>query len=177
MKTALRNLPPLVALALAAAGIYLLLQLWQNYSSKPAFTIASYLTLKLRRPVRPASILLISNVILWFARWAVLPLLWLPLAAAFASDGWSGLRGGIFSRTRSPLCWLEAPLLLLNALWLPLKLMGWVPQVGSFGMEMASFLVRFAAAYLLFTAGWLLLEFVSSRGSPRSSQPSTVPLP
>jgi hypothetical protein len=177
LKAVLRHLPALVALALAVAGVYLLLELWQDYSSKPAFTAASYLTLKLRRPVRPEAILRVLDAALWFARWVILPVIWLPLAAALAGGGWSGLRRGLFRRSRRLLYWLEAPVLLVCALWLPLQLMRWVPDVGGFGMEIASFLVRLAAAYLLFTGGWLLLELVSSGGSPRSSQPSTAPLP
>ena len=72
--------------------------------------------------------------------------------------------------------WIEVPLLLLTAL-IPLKLLGWVPHVNSFGMETASFVLRAAFAYLLWGAAWLVLAFVTSGGSPRFTQSSTVVSP
>src|SRR5580658_9396474 len=41
-KTAFRNLLPMAAAALAIAVLYWLLAMWQDYSSNPAFTVASY---------------------------------------------------------------------------------------------------------------------------------------
>jgi hypothetical protein len=55
------------------------------------------------------------------------------------------------------LYWIAAPLLLLCALALPWHLIGWVPHVGSFTMEMLSFTGRVAVAYLLFIAAWTFL--------------------
>ena len=61
---ALRNMIPL-AIAAALAGIlYWLLARWADYSAQPAFQIASYLTLKFRTPVRPASVLRVFNAVL-----------------------------------------------------------------------------------------------------------------
>jgi hypothetical protein len=73
--------------------------------------------------------------------------------------------------------WIQTPLLVLCAVWLPLRLMSWVPKPGSGGMEMASFILRFGAAYLLFLASWLLLLFLASGGRPVFSQPKTVSSP
>ena len=59
---------------------------------------------------------------------------------------------------------LKCPLLLLCALWVPFRLLDWVPHMGSFAMEMVSFVVRLLVAYLLFVAAWLLLAFFTSGG-------------
>ena len=164
-RTTLRRLLPVVVAAVAVLVVYALLSKWQEYSSRPAFGIASWLTLKLRKPVKPASVLRAFNAALWLVRWIVVPVFVMPLVADIASLGWSGARA--FGRlAKSWRYWIATPVLLVCALWLPFRILGWVPQVGGFGVEMASFVVRILAAYLLFTAAWLLLAFLTSRGKP-----------
>jgi hypothetical protein len=164
-RSVLRNLWKLAAFAIAVLVIYALLAKWQEYSGRPAFSIASWLTLKLRKPVKPASVLRVFNVALWLVRWLVLPAILVPAFAALA-----GTRG---RRWYS----IEAPVLVILALWIPSRLLGWVPHVESFGMEMASFLVRALCAYLLFIAAGLGVAFRTSAGSPERSQPRTVASP
>jgi hypothetical protein len=175
-RTALRNLAPLGLAMLCLAVIYVLLQRWADYSPDPAARVASYLTLHLRKPVRPASVLRIFSAGLWLVRWVVLPVLWLPLVPAIAEKGWAGFRVW-GSPGRRWIFWLQAPLLLLGALWLPFKLLDWVPHLSSFSAQMASFSARFLAAYLLFIACGLLLAFVTSGGRPRFTQPNTAVSP
>jgi hypothetical protein len=175
-RTALRNLLPLAIAALAVIVVYYFLARWADYSSKPASTFASYLTLKLRKPVKPSSVLRAFNVALWIVRWMIVPVLLLPMLSSIAGGGWRGFRAfGAF--TRKWLYWIEAPLLLVLAITAPLKLLGWVPQVGGFGMETASFVLRAVVAYLLFVAAWLLLAFVTSGGTPRLTQARTAGSP
>lgn len=165
----MRRTVPLLAAVLLAAAIYWLLWRWSGYSARPAFRIASWLTMVLRKPVRPATVLRVFSVALWVTRWAVVPVLLFPVAAGVVTEGWSGFRG-LGARVRRPLYWIEIPLLLLCALWLPWKLLGWVPRAHAFGFELASLAFRAAAAYLFFVTGWLLLAFFTSGGSPRRSQ-------
>ncbi len=175
-RTALRNLLPLAIAVIVVATIYWLLARWADYSTKPAFQIASYLTLKFRTPVRPASVLRVFNAVLWVVRWAVLPVLLLPMASAIAGRGWSGFRA-IGANARKWLYWIEVPILLLCVFWIPLKLLGWVPHVNGFGMETVSFTLRAVFAYLLFGTAWLVLAFVTSGGKPRLTQSSTLASP
>lgn len=177
VRIAMRNLLPLLAVAVAILIVYLLLAWWRNYSGQPAFKIASYLTLNLRKPVKPNNVLRVFSVVLWLVRWVILPVLFLPLAANIANKGWIGFRGGSWKLSKRWIYWLEVPLLLLCSFWIPFKLMGWVPPVGGFAMEMTSFLIRLVIAYLLFVGAWLVLAFVTSGGSPRASQPSSVDSP
>lgn len=173
-RSALRNLAPLVFLAVLSIAVYLLLARWQDYSSEPAFRLASYLTLKLRKPVKPATMLTAFNVVLWVVRWAVMPLILLPVFAGVAERGWRGFRP---VRWRQSPYWPATPLLLLCALWAPLKLIGWVPAVGGFNVQMLSLAIRLLAAYLLFVAGVLAIAFITSGGKPSRSQPSTAGSP
>src|SRR5665213_3168098 len=50
-RTAVRNLLPLVVAAITVVFVYWLLEQWSVYSARPAFRIASWLTLTLRTPV------------------------------------------------------------------------------------------------------------------------------
>jgi hypothetical protein len=153
-KTAALNLPPLM----------------------PAFRIASWLTLTLRTPVRPAAVARIFSVILWIVRWAALPAFLLPEMSAVAAFGWQGFRR-TSHRVPGLLYWIEVPLLLLCLIRVPLWLFYWVPEVNGFGMQAASFTARIAVAYLLFGASWPVLAFVTSRGKPRPAQSSTADSP
>jgi len=178
LRTALRNLLPLFVLAIVALFVYGLLSWWRDYSTQPAFKIASYLTLKSRKPVKPATIQSIFNAILWLVRWAVIPVLLLPLAANVANKGWRGYGSEAWRLSRRWLYWIQVVTLLVAGIWLPLKLINWVPHFDSFSMQMASFLFRLLIAYLLFVTACLLLELVSS-GVPVvvPSAPGRTPAP
>jgi hypothetical protein len=175
-KMTARNLPPLVLAAIMVAVVYWLLERWSVYSSQPAFTIASWLTLTLRTPVTPASIARIFNGTLWLVRWTALPVLLLPVASAVAALGWRGFRR---TNLRVPgwLYWIEVPLLLICLIRVPIWLFYRVPEVNGFGMQAASFTVRIAMAYLLFGVAWLALAFVTSGGKPRPTQSRTAGSP
>jgi len=113
----LARLGPLVAAAIVVLAIYLLLAAWAAYSPRPAFKIASYLTLTFRKPVKPASVLAVLNAALWLIRWMVVPVVLLPILSGIATQGWRGAA----PRSRKPVYWVETPVLLVCALWIPLQ--------------------------------------------------------
>jgi len=162
-RSTLRNLPPLVLSALAVLTLYLLVARWSDSLPAGAARVASFLTLTFRKPVKPATALRVFGDAFWLLQWVVLPVLLIPLFAGVSSRGWRGFRefGGL---ARKRLYWLQAPFLLICAVWLPLRLLGWVPHVGGFALETISFVIRAAVAYLLFVAACLLLAFLTARG-------------
>jgi hypothetical protein len=165
LRTALRNLAPLFVVALAAVAVYGLLAWWRSASAVPAFNLASWLTLKLRKPVKPASVQMWFNAVLFILRWILVPWVFVPLAAAVASKGWSGFKLDAWKRPR--VYWPAVTILLLLALWLPVTLIQWVPKMGGFKMEMTSFIVRAIIAYGLFVGASLALAWVASTSHPR----------
>jgi hypothetical protein len=175
-RTALRHLLPVSFATVVILVIYFLISFLSGYSVTLSATIASSLTLISRKPVHPSAILRVVNALFWIVRWIILPALLLPITSNAAREGWRGLRG-FGAATRNRWYWLEAPLLLLCAVWLPLELLGWVPRVHGFGMEAISFVLRAGVAYLLFVVAWLALAFVTSAGKPRFTQPSTAVSP
>ena len=161
-RTALRRLGPLVGAALALLVVYWLLGWLQDVMDGPGFRLASWLTLKLRKPVKPETVQGIFHAVFWVARWIAVPALTLPILSAIGSRG--------ATRRRTWIYWIEAPALLLVALWVPLKLVDWVPHMKSFSGEMASFVIRAVVAYALFVAGWLMLAYVTARKPETASQ-------
>lgn len=173
----LRHLLPLFVLAIAAAIIYGLLAWWHDSFQHNAFVIGSYSTMKLRKPVAPSAIERGFHVFIWILRWIVVPVIFLPLAAGAALDGWGGIRWPSLVPGRRILYWIEVCLLLLIAIWVPLRLVHWIPRIDSFGGQFASLAVRLGIGYLLFVAALLALEFFTSSGRPRATQVSTASTP
>jgi hypothetical protein len=162
-RTVLRHMAQLLAAVILIAAVYWLLAQWAAYSATPALRIASWCTLKLRKPIKPATVLRAFDLVLALVRWMVVPVFVLPMLSGIAARGWRGFAE--FGRHRhSRFYWFAAPLLLLCALALPWQLVGWVPRVSSFAMEMLSFVVRAAVAYLLFITGWIFLASLTSGG-------------
>ena len=129
-RVVLRNVPAVIAATIVVALLYWGLAQWAIYSAKPAFRIASYLTLTLRKPIRPASVGLVFATVLWVVRWVLLPVAFLPVMASVASLGWPGFR--ITSRRPNWFYWIATPVLLWCFLHAPLLLINWVPRVSGF---------------------------------------------
>ena len=165
VRTTLRHMAPLLLVVLAAIAIYGFLAWWQGYSVTPSAKLASWLTLKFRKPVRPSTVLAFFNAILWMVRWVLLPADLLPLFSGVASRGWRGFNEFGWRRY-SRLYRLEVPVLVLVAIWVPVRLLEWVPKMSGFSMEMTSFAVRVGVAYLLFVAAAMVLAYLTSRGKP-----------
>jgi hypothetical protein len=152
----LRQVPALLAAAVLVLVLYGLVAWAAGASGQPAFRLASWLTLKLRTPVKPATVARIFLGGFWIVRWVLLPAALLPMASAISAHGWRGFgelrwRGGWRY-------WLEMPLLLVAGLLLPFVLLGWVPALSGFALEAASFAVRMLLAYLLFAGAIWTLE-------------------
>lgn len=154
-RASLRHLGGLLALAIAALVLYGLAAKAAASLPAPALKIASWLTWTLRTPVKPAWITAIFTAILWLLRWAVLPVLLLPVAAAIAERGRAGWRA--LRPRRSWRQWLAIPLLALVAFWLPSVLLAWKPVMTNFGPELLSFTLRALLAYALFVGSLLTL--------------------
>jgi hypothetical protein len=163
-RTVLRHMAPFLAAVVLIAAVYWLLAQWAAYSSTPALRIASWCTLKLRKPIKPATVQRAFDLVLALVRWMVIPVFVLPMFAGIAARGWRG--AAEFGRhRRSRFYWAAAPVLLLCALALPWQLVAWVPRVSSFAMEMLSFMVRAGVSYLLFITGWICLASLTSGGN------------
>ena len=159
-RTALRHIPALLVAAILVLVLYGLLAWMAGASGQPAFRLASWLTLKLRTPVRPATVARVFLGGFWMVRWVVLPVALLPMASGIAARGWRGF--GEFTWRGGWRYWLEVPLLLAAGLLLPFVALGWVPKVSGFTLEVVSFSLRMLVAYLLFVCALWTLERVTA---------------
>jgi hypothetical protein len=166
----LRHLLPLFVVLLIAVLVYDLLEQWKNAIEHQGFLLASFLTLHLRRPGKPETMRQVLQVILWLLRWAAAPAVFLAGAARVAKHGWRGFRVRLGLRKRVWLYWAEVCVLIVCAVWAPLKLLAWVPKFESFNWQLVSFCLRLGAGYLLFVSALLALEFLTSAGRPERSQ-------
>lgn len=155
-REALRHVPALLVAVVLVLVLYGLVAWAAVASGQPAFRLASWLTLKLRTPVKPTTVTRIFLAGFWIVRWVVLPVALLPMASGIAARGWRGF--GECSWRGGWRYWLEVPLLLVAGLWLPFVILGWVPAVNGFTLEMLSFSLRMLVAYLLFVGALWILE-------------------
>ena len=167
-RAALRHVPALLTAAILVLALYGLLAWAAGASGQPAFRLASWLTLKLRTPVNPAMVARIFQGAFWIVRWVVLPTALLPLASGIAERGWRGF--GEFSWRSGWRYWLEVPLLLVAGLLLPFVVLGWVPAVSGFTLEVVSFAVRMLVAYVLFVGSIWTLERLTANSCRREAR-------
>lgn len=158
---AARRVPALLVAAIIVIALYGLLAMAAVWSAQPAFRLASWLTLTLRTPVKPATVARIFLGVFWVVRWVVLPVALVPLGSAIAAQGWRGFR--LVSWRVPRRYWVMAPVLLAAGLLLPFVLLRWVPAVNGFTLEMASFVARMLGAYLLFVGSIWWLERVTPK--------------
>ncbi len=171
------NLPALFALGLFTIALYGGL-IWLGYHFVgAAYTLGSASTLQFKRPVSPRAVERFFSIALLIVQWVAAPVLLLPLARSIAVDGWRGWQLRSLRRSRRVMYWIEVAALLFIGLWLPFRLFFWTPKIDSFGGQFWSLAGRMAAGYLLFVVALLLIEFFTSAGKPRETQPSTVVSP
>jgi len=159
---ALGTLLPFALVAIVAVVIYALLARAGDKLADVAPTVASWLTLHLRRPVKPAIIAGVFRWILYLVEWVGVPLVLIPVAANVARRGWRGFLHQPLAAVRRRWFALLCPALLLAALFVPWLLMHWVPAAHGLTLETVSAVLRFVAAYLIFLAAWLALARVAA---------------
>lgn len=153
----IRTLLPFAVVVIVAVLVYWLLSVAGGRISDTAATVASWLTLKLRRPVKPV---VVARMFLWILRaieWLGLPLLFVPIASSVAVHGWRGFGGDRFAAFRRRWYALLCPALVLAALFAPYLITHWVPGVHGMTLQTVSAVVRFAVAYVIFITAWLAL--------------------
>jgi len=126
-------------LALLAA-ILLVLQL-RTHLEPTANRIASALTLRLRRPVTPASVAGVLATLVEAAAFMLIPFLFLL----------------VWNRRWSRAFVLSYVAVFIVCAYVPYRLIWWVPGAGGIYGESVSLAIRFGLAYLLAITGWLVL--------------------
>jgi len=150
---ALRRLPKVLPWAIVAAAVVMAGVWLAGYAPKVSAWLASWLTLRFRAAVSPRQVDWIYPGLLR-AVCAVAVLALVPLASEAA--GGFGLRAGLRVAAR-PRYWVACAVLVFAGLYVPGKLVGWVPAFESLAARAASVVVRFGLAYVLAVTAWLTL--------------------
>jgi|SRR5581483_6685800 len=158
---ALRTLVPFTLVAAIALGIYALLSRAGDQIPDAGATAASWLTLKLRHPVKPGTVAHGLTAILLAVEWFGAPMLLLPLAASAASRGWHGFGRHRFDALRRRYI-IECPTLLIVSFLVPYAITHWVPGLHGMTWQTVSAVLRLGAGYLIFVTGWLTLSLVTA---------------
>jgi hypothetical protein len=108
----------------------------------------------------PRQVYRVADWLLWFVIW-LLPFIWLPVGSTVAA---AGLKAKRMSRSlrllRRPVYWLWVIVLLLVGVYLPYKLVWWIPDLSTLRKQAWSAGFRFALAYLLLISAWVALLLV-----------------
>lgn len=114
----------------------------------------------------------VTIVAKWPLAWVLGAALLLPLAGVAVNGAQPAL-----SSYRHWWYWVAAIVLLVVGIYLPYRMMLWVPGVSGLALQMVSFTLRAAVGYLLLVTAWLMLAYVSVGGKPWAAQPRTAALP
>jgi hypothetical protein len=152
---------------------WLILQLL-DYRDSVSNTIASWLTLRLRRPIAPSSVGWVYAWLVWLAAFVKWPFMLLPWAESAANSGLAAYRWENLKRpartARRPRYWLQCLALLAVGAIIPCLLVSWTPPVKGIPAETASLIVRFLAAYVIAVTAWLLMASNLGAWSEKGSQ-------
>ncbi len=163
---ALGTLAPFALVVVAAAVTYWLFTRAEDRLYNAAASAASWLTLKLRHPVKPVTLVHAFRWILRVLEWCGAPLILVPIASNVAERNWNGFDAERFTALHRRRWYaLACPALLIAALFLPWLLVHWVPPVNGFALQTLSVLLRFGTALAIFVTAWLGLARVTARPS------------
>jgi len=113
----------------------------------------------------PRQVFHAADWLLWFLLWVLVPAVWLPIATTVAAAGIKLKRMARSLRVlKRTAYWLWFCALMLIGVYVPYKLVGWIPDLGDLRKQAWSMGLRFAVAYaILITAFVALLLVVGSR--------------
>jgi hypothetical protein len=161
-------------LAFACFFVFLLLCLrLVDAWSVQLFAYSSYLRssapLWLRRHLSENAADSLLGIWFWLAFWVIVPGLLFPLGAQIGRRGFRGLDGhgwrawahAVFS----PLYWIGWIALAWLGVYLPRKLIAWVPKLQSLGAQAISMTARFLLAWILCVTAWLVMTSLVGRFS------------
>ncbi len=160
LRLALRRLPRFLLWVLVVAAVTVAAVWLAGSAGKVTQYLASFLTLRLRRPVSPERVEWLYGSLLRGA-WCAVVLALLPLASQAAGGGFSA-RAALATIAR-PRYWVACALLALAGLYVPGKLVNWAPEFGALSFQAGSMGLRLGLAYLLAMTAWLTLAAVIGR--------------
>ncbi len=158
----LRHVVPLLMwFALGAIIAWVLLSAG-NYT--PQFSV--WIRQKVNAGPTPRTVMHNTDWLLFVLLWVVLPALWMPIATTIAAAGRAHF-GRSFRVLRQPLYWMLLCVLIGIGVWVPYKLVTWVPELNSLSAQAWSAGLRFAAAYIILITAFIALVWMVGERTDR----------
>lgn len=173
-KRTLRDwLPGAVLVAVLFAFLVWLAVIWRSALPGVTESVASWLSLHLRRPVDPYRLQARAAILAFIGPWFLLVVVWLPLAAS-ALLGEEGVWKSAARAWKSARYWLATLVCFAVGDLVFWKLVGWTPRVHGIPGESASMAVRLVVGYVIALGSWLvILTLVEEAIAPPSSPDDT----
>ena len=157
---AVRHIYVLVLWAIALAAVLLFLFRLRVYS--PQFGV--WLWQKLPESLRvtsPRGMAQGADGLLWVLFFVVAPGFWLPVATSIAAAGWRARVLHSLRATRHVTYWVWFFLLIAVCVYLPYRLIWWIPDLDTLRKQAWSMGLRFFAAYVLVITAWIALVWMT----------------
>ena len=121
----------------------------------------------------PKQIFHAADWVLWFLLWVLAPAVWLPIATTVAA---AGLRVQRMARSlrvlRRPAYWSWFCALMLVGVYVPYKLVWWIPDLSDLRKQAWSMSLRFLLACVILISAWVaLLLVVGTRVEKEDTEP------
>ncbi len=168
---ALRHIVALAIWGILLAAIAWLLITLRKYA--PQFGVWFWQKVPSLRFGTPKQVFHAADWILWFLLWVLVPAVWLPIATTVAAAGFRLKRMARSLRVlRRPAYWLWFCALMLVGVYVPYKLVWWIPDLSDLRRQAWSMGLRFFLAYVILISAWIaLLLVVGTRVDKEDPEP------
>ena len=137
-----------------------------NYT--PQFSV--WIRQKVNAGPSPRNVMHASDWVLFVVVWIVFPAIWAPVATTIAATGFSGGHAMRSLRVlRQPMYWILLCILIALGVWVPYKLVTWIPELTTLRQQAWSAGLRFAGAYLIVITAFLLLVWTVGERTDREA--------
>ncbi len=151
-------------IALAVWGVLLAAIAWLLISLRrytPQFGVWFWQKAPALRFGTPRQVFHAADWVLWFLLWVLLPAIWLPIATTVAAAGFRLKHMARCLRVlRRPAYWLWFCVLMLLGVYVPYKLVWWIPDLSDLRKQAWSMGARFFVAYVILISAFIALVLV-----------------
>ncbi len=162
-----RTLIAFAVWAALLAGCLCLVSGWSEHAYQFASYMRSILPSGLRRHIGETQMDSMVLGLAWFVCWIAAPGIFLPMGRQMAKHGFGGLGKhgwrAWWRTVRSGWYWLSFVVLAALGIYVPQRLIAWVPKMSSMSGETTSMVLRLLVAWLLAVTAWVVLASVVGR--------------